>query len=110
MCHQNDTANVAGLIEAAAGHDYISNHPKATGRRDNQRRSKKMQAVVTTRPRSFRALLIVLALGAAMIVTLIGGYFAGSANHPSSVTSTSVTQSSSGQSGPGLHGRYGGFQ
>jgi hypothetical protein len=69
-----------------------------------------MQAVVTTRPNSFRALLIVVVIGAALIVAMLGGYVAGSRpNHSSSVTSTSVSQPSTG-SGAGLHGRFGGFQ
>ena len=70
-----------------------------------------MQAVVSNRPNSFRALLIVVVIGAALIVAMLGGYVAGNRpSHPSSITGTSVTQSSSGQSGAGLHGRFGGFQ
>ena len=64
-----------------------------------------MQAVVTTRPNSLRALFIVIVIGAALALAMLGGYAAGS--RP--VTSTSVTQPSSGQSAP-LHGRFGGFQ
>jgi len=67
-----------------------------------------MQAVVTTRPNSIRALLIVVVVGAALIVAMLGGYVAGSRPGQSTI-STSVTQPSSG-SGAGLHGRFGGFQ
>lgn len=69
-----------------------------------------MQAVVTTRPNSFRALLIVVVIGAALIVAMLGGYVAGSRPTHPQVTSTSVYQPSSGQSGAPLHGRFGGFQ
>jgi hypothetical protein len=68
-----------------------------------------MQAVVTTRPNSFRALLVVVVIGAALIVAMLGGYVAGSRPGHTPITSTSVTQPSSG-SGAGLHGRFGGFQ
>lgn len=69
-----------------------------------------MQAVVTNRPNSFRALLVVVVVGAALIVAMLGGYAAGSrTGHESPGSSTSITQSSSG-SGAGLHGRFGGFQ
>lgn len=70
-----------------------------------------MQAVINTRPNPIRALLLVVVIGAALIVAMLGGYAAVSRpSHPSSITSTSVTQPSSGQSGAGLHGRFGGFQ
>ncbi|HEY1161814.1 MAG TPA: hypothetical protein VGF78_01960 [Candidatus Dormibacteraeota bacterium] len=70
-----------------------------------------MQAVVTTRPNSFRALLIVVVVGAALIVAMLGGYVAGNrSSHPSSVP-YSISQPASGQPGAaGLHGRFGGFQ
>ena len=67
-----------------------------------------MQAVATNRPNSFRALLLVVVIGAALVVALLGGYAAGS-RPGSSITSTSVTQPAFG-SGAGLHGRFGGFQ
>jgi hypothetical protein len=69
-----------------------------------------MQAVISTRPNPFRALLIVVLVGAALIVAMLGGYVAGSRpSQPASVTSTSV-QPSSGQSHAPLHGHFGGFQ
>jgi hypothetical protein len=67
-----------------------------------------MQAVVTNRPNSFRALLIVVVVGAALVVAMLGGYAAGS-RPGSSTNNTSITQPASG-SGAGLHGRFGGFQ
>jgi hypothetical protein len=69
-----------------------------------------MQAVVATRPKPFWALLFVLAVGAALVIAVVGGYISGSPSHPSLVTSTSVTQPSSGQSGPGPHARYRGYE
>ncbi len=68
-----------------------------------------MQAVVTTRPNSLRALFIVIVIGAALALAMLGGYAAGSRPGQPSVISTSVNQPSSGQSAP-LHGRFGGFQ
>ena len=68
-----------------------------------------MQAVATNRPNSFRALLIVVVLGAALVVAMLGGYAAGNRQGNQSVTSTSISQPSTGQSAP-LHGRFGGFQ
>ncbi|MEA2643851.1 MAG: hypothetical protein QOG08_877 [Chloroflexota bacterium] len=67
-----------------------------------------MQAVVTTRPNSFRALLIVVVIGAALVVAILGGYAAGNRPGSSPINSTSVTQPSG--AGAGLHGRFGGFQ
>lgn len=68
-----------------------------------------MQAVATNRPSSFRALLIVVVIGAALAVAILGGYAAGNRTGSSSATSTSVYPISAGQSAP-LHGRFGGFQ
>jgi hypothetical protein len=69
-----------------------------------------MQAVVTTRPNSFRALLIVVVVGAALIVAMLGGYVAGSRpSHASPNNGTTVSQPAPGSSA-GLHGRFGGFQ
>ena len=67
-----------------------------------------MQAVVTTRPNSLRALLIVVVIGAALAVAMLGGYAAGS-RPGSSNTNAPIYQTSSGQSAP-LHGHFGGFQ
>lgn len=64
-----------------------------------------MQAVVSTRPNSFRALLIVVVIGAALAVAMLGGYAAGS--RPGN---TPIYQTSSGQPSAPLHGRFGGFQ
>jgi hypothetical protein len=108
MCHQNDTTSVATLIEAGGDADYLRVTPKATGP-GNKRRSTDMQAVATNRPNSFRALLIVVVLGAALVVAMLGGYAAGNRQDNQSVTSTSISQPSTGQSAP-LHGRFGGFQ
>ena len=69
-----------------------------------------MQAVVTNRPNSLRALLIVVLVGAALIVAMLGGYFAGSGTGRPAATSTSIYQTSSGQPAAPLHGRFGGFQ
>ena len=69
-----------------------------------------MQAVATNRPNSFRALLIVVVVGAALIVAMLGGYVAGSRLSHQSVTSTSVYQTSPWQPAAPLHGRFGGFQ
>jgi len=110
MCHRNDTTSVATLIEAGGDADYLRVTPKATGP-GNKRRSTDMQAVATNRPNSFRALLIVVVVGAALIVAMLGGYVAGNrSSHPSSVP-YSISQPASGQPGAaGLHGRFGGFQ
>ena len=69
-----------------------------------------MQAVVTTRPNSLRALFIVVVIGAALAIAMLGGYAAGSRPGNPSNTNSSVYQPSSGHSGAPLHGRFGGFQ
>jgi hypothetical protein len=109
MCHEYDTASVAALIDVCGDADYlrVTPRPKASG---NTTEVIEMQAAVTTRPNSFRALLIVVVIGAALIVAMLGGYVAGNRSNHSSVTSTSVYQPSSGQSGAPLHGHFGGFQ
>jgi hypothetical protein len=68
-----------------------------------------MQAVINTRPNPIRALLLVVLVGAALIVAMLGGYVAGS-RPGDSVTRTSIYQTSSGQPSAPLHGRFGGFQ
>ena len=69
-----------------------------------------MQAVVSTRPNSLRALLIVVVIGAALAVAMLGGYAAGSRPGNSSNTNTPIYQTSSGQPSAPLHGHFGGFQ
>src|SRR6478672_9041147 len=101
MCHQNDTASVATMIEVSGDADYlrITPRPKGPGIKAEVI---EMQAVVTTRPNSLRALFIVIVIAAALAVAMLGGYAAGSRPGQSSGTNASVTQPSSGQSAP-LH-------
>ena len=126
MCHQNDTSSVTALIEARGPADYIqiTLRPHAAG---ISKGANKMQAVINTRPNPFRALLIVVLVGAALIIAMLGGYIAGSRPSNPSVTSTSVyplraswakqapsisvgNLPASGQSHAPLHGHFGGFQ
>lgn len=106
MCHQYDTASVAVLIDVCSDADYlrVTPRPKASG---NTTEVIQMQAAVTTRPNSFRALLIVVVIGAALIVAMLGGYVAGSRPGNSSSTNTPIY---SGQPSAPLHGHFGGFQ
>ena len=69
-----------------------------------------MQAIATTRPNSFRALLVVVVIGAALVAAMLGGYAAGSRPGNSSANNASVYQPSSAQPATPLHGRFGGFQ
>jgi hypothetical protein len=108
MCHQYDTASVAALIDVCCNADYLRVTPRPVGP-GIKTEVIEMQAVVTTRPNSLRALFIVIVIGAALAVAMLGGYAAGSRPGQLSGTNTSVTQPSSGQSAP-LHGRFGGFQ
>jgi hypothetical protein len=109
MCHQNDTASVAALIDVWGDADYlrVTPRPQAAGIKTEVI---EMQAVVTTRPNSLRALFIVVVIGAALAVAMLGGYAAGSRPGNTSNTNTPIYQPSSGQSGAPLHGHFGGFQ
>ena len=109
MCHQDDRASVATLIDVCWDALYlrVTPKPKAAGITEEVI---EMQAVVTTRPNSLRALFIVIVIGAALAIAMLGGYAAGSRPGNPSSTNSQLYQPSTGQSGAPLHGRFGGFQ